>query len=183
MYSAHTWGLQLKERTAALAVVLDSSGGGDGGGGETRDAQLDTLKRATKEAMAAVRLHRAIFAEGASKLILKQIDGAQLPHALHADGDTLLAAISALLSLALRTLRGLAARTAADAATAKGFARTLCQKAAADCQKGAEVLQPVLDAAKAYGVAIDADEAAGAARAVAELAPLTAAPADDDDEV
>ena len=55
--------------------------------------------------------------------------------------------------------------------------------AAADCQKGAEVLQPVLDAAKAYGVAIDADEAAGAARAVAELAPLTAAPADDDDEV
>ena len=44
---------------------------------------------------------------------------------------------------ALRTLRGLAARTAADAATAKGFARTLCQKAAADCQKGAEVLQPV----------------------------------------
>ena len=49
--------------------------------------------------------------------------------------------------------------------------------------KGAEVLQPVLDAAKAYGVAIDADEAAGAARAVAELAPLTAAPADDDDEV
>ena len=69
------------------------------------------------------------------------------------------------------------------AATAKGFARTLCQKAAADCQKGAEVLQPVLDAAKAYGVAIDADEAAGAARAVAELAPLTAAAADDDDEV
>ncbi len=59
-------------------------------------------------AMAAVRLHRAIFAEGASKLILKQIDGAQLPHALHADGDTLLAAISALLSLALRTPRGLA---------------------------------------------------------------------------
>ena len=172
MYSAHTWGLQLKERTAALAVVLDSSGG-DGGGGETRDAQMDTLKRATKEAMAAVRLHRAIFAEGASKLILKQIDGARLPHALHADGDTLLAAIAALVSLALRTLRGLAARTAADAATAKGFARTLCQKAAADCQKGAEVLQPVLDAAKAYGVAIDADEAAGAARAVAELAPLT----------
>ena len=30
-------------------------------------------------------------------------------------------------------------------------------KAAADCQKGADVLQPVLDAAKAYGVAIDAD--------------------------
>ena len=55
--------------------------------------------------------------------------------------------------------------------------------AVADCQKGAEVLQPVLDAAKAYGVAIDADEAAGAARAVAELAPLTAAAADDDDEV
>ena len=52
--------------------------------------------------------------------------------------------------------------------------------AAADCQKGAEVLQPVLDAAKAYGVAIDADEAAAAARA---LAPLTAAAADDDDEV
>lgn len=157
------------------------AGGGGGGDGETRDAQERALERATKEAAAAVRLHRGIFGDGTSRAILAQIDGAGLPHALRADGDALLAAAAALLSLALRTLTTLASRTAADAAAAKGFARTLAAKSAAACVKGADALTPVVDAARAYGVAIDADEAAAATRAVAELASLTR-PADDDDD-
>ena len=86
----------------------------------------------------------------------QQIDGAQLPHALHADGDTLLAAIAALVSLALRTLRGSGAHRRRRRHR-QGLRAHALPEAAADCQKGAGA--PVLDAAKAYGVAIDADEA------------------------